>query len=79
MGDGLGCKPMVVAENVSRPTYCEEVLCCRELTVVEVNHSTYCMNNVHITSVTPHHICCNSTCLLKLFDQKTIHIYMLMV
>ena len=33
---GLGCKPMVVAENVSRPTYFEEVLCRRELTVVEV-------------------------------------------
>ena len=36
VGDGLGCKPMVVAENVSRLMYCEEVLCCRELTVVEV-------------------------------------------
>ena len=36
VGDGLGRKPMVVAENVSRPTYCEEVLCRRELTVVEV-------------------------------------------
>ena len=36
VGDGLGCKPMVVAENVSRPTYCAEVLCRRELMVVEV-------------------------------------------
>ena len=36
VGDGLGRKPAAVAENVSRPMYCEEVLCCRELTVVEV-------------------------------------------
>ena len=36
VGDGLGQKPTVVAGTVSRPMYCEEVLCCRELKVVEV-------------------------------------------
>ena len=36
VGDGLGRKPTVVAGTVPCTMYCEEVFCCRELTVVEV-------------------------------------------
>lgn len=36
VGDGPGHKPTVVAGIVPRTIYCEEVLCSRELTVVEV-------------------------------------------
>ena len=35
VGDGLGRKPTVVAGTVPRTMYCEEVFCCRELTVVK--------------------------------------------